>query len=140
MAETDQERSLRICKEVAERMGKDLMVKEASSGPCIRLVTQYVACASCHATVVGVLAESHPLFHEFHKHREWLRHAVLRSLSLPLDTDWEEIDHLTGMLSLEKYESEEKFWEAYHLGEMTRLTEPDASRILRELCEIKFRS
>ncbi len=140
MEETDDERHLRICLEVGRRMGRYPMSYQVFSTPCVQFVARQVRHASYHASVVGILIESHPLSHEFLEYREWLRDVVIQSLSLPSDTDWHEINRFTGLLPMTEYGDEEKFWEAHHFGEMKRVSNPDVNRVLHELMGIKFRS
>jgi len=134
-------RSIRICGEVARRMGRgDPETDRDDPRPSIQHIAQVVAWTFAYAPEDSQMDESNRLWTQFHAHSEWLRARIVEKLSLPKKTGWEEIYRRAGFLVDSEYESEEKFWEAHHFGEMTRLEHPDAPRMLRELENIKFQN
>ena len=134
-------RSVRICGEVAIRMGRsDRKTEKKDLRPSIQSIVHVVAWTFAYAPENRQMDESNRLWPEFYAHSEWFRALIVKKLSLPANTAWEEIYRRVGFLIESEYENEERFWEAWHFGEMTRLDHPDARRMLEELWEIKFRN
>lgn len=128
----DLERNMRMRKEAAERLGISLK-RPDHSYPSLYDLTTVVAMGYSYKPS----DESERIWKKFLAYSEWTRIMVTLELKLAANSTWEEIYKTVGVFPKEKYESEEKYYEALVLGQCKFIFEQIAKLIYTTLDDLQ---